>query len=228
MRSNESILSNWAVLIDDFNTSGQDFFEATQRNVEARDVPEVKFKRVLYRESGLLSSKREYLRMSRGNVVFDLSAAPYGTGFFFSWWLAESRTRFAWIYTLGFLSLFGLIGAIAWESIGNEDLGPIAIGIGAPLISFFIFGIAGKIGLLGPEQHVAQSPLLLGWLYRRVFSPDTYHSLDVAAAFQESIRRAVNDAVDEALKGGEKDVLSEAQKQFKSSLGVAQATVSKL
>jgi hypothetical protein len=50
----------------------------------------------------------------------------------------------------------------------------------------------------------------------------------VAAAFQESIRRAVNDAVDEALKGEEKNVLSDAQKQFKSSLGVAQAILSKL
>lgn len=222
MRSNESVLSNWAVLIDEFNTSGQEFFAAIERNVQAREVPEVSFTRVTFRESGLLSSKREYLRVRRGNLNFDVGAAPYGTGFFFSWWLVQSRTRFSWFYTLGYFVALGVL----WALLGKA-LGGFFGGIAALVVTTFLLGFIGKRGLIGPEEYIAQAPLI-GLVYRLLFNPDTYYSQDIAAAFQESIRRAVNDAVDEALKGGEKDVLSEAQKQFKSSLGVAQALLSSL
>lgn len=38
----------------------------------------------------MFSAKREYLRVRRKEHLFDVCAAPFGTGFFFSWWLGES------------------------------------------------------------------------------------------------------------------------------------------
>ena len=48
------------------------------------------FSRVTHSQSGIFSSRREYLRISREEYIFDICAAPFGTDFFVSWWLGES------------------------------------------------------------------------------------------------------------------------------------------
>ena len=44
--------------------------------------------------SRLASANRQYLRMHRGKHAFDICAAPFGNGFFVSWWLTEPPLRF--------------------------------------------------------------------------------------------------------------------------------------
>ena len=87
MKRDDAILSNWHVLIDNYSTSGLEFFERVEAAVKERQVPQVSFSRKDFRESGILSDKRTYLRLRRSNLAFDIGAAPYGTGYFFSWWL---------------------------------------------------------------------------------------------------------------------------------------------
>ncbi len=43
----------------------------------------------MWKEGGVLSAKREYLRIQRGNLAFDVCTAPHGSGYFFSWWMAR-------------------------------------------------------------------------------------------------------------------------------------------
>ena len=38
----------------------------------------------------IASAKREYLRMQRGKYAFDICAAPFGNGFFVSWWFTST------------------------------------------------------------------------------------------------------------------------------------------
>lgn len=201
----DNVVSHWAVLIDDFDTSGQKFFAAIERNVAGREIPEVKPSRVRFRQSGVLSDKREYLRLQRDNLIFDVGAAPYGTGFFFSWWLIRTGSRFPWAYPLGFFLVWLLITGMLDGFVGLV-LGPVAA-VGG------LIGI-GKSGLV-PEEHVAQAPIV-GWLYRRLVNPETYHSLDLVSMYQESIRRAVNEAVDESLKAAGRSVLTHEQRALTS------------
>jgi hypothetical protein len=42
---------------------------------------------------GPASAKREYLQVGREKLIFDICGAPFGTGFFVSWWLAEAKTN---------------------------------------------------------------------------------------------------------------------------------------
>jgi hypothetical protein len=67
----------------------------------------MKQSRITWKEGGLLSAKREYLRVRRKEFVFDVCAAPFGKGFFFSWWLGEIPSGF-----LQFISLIPFIGPI--------------------------------------------------------------------------------------------------------------------
>ena len=52
-------------------------------------MPGVSTSRITYGEGGLLSPRREYLRVSRDQTVFDICAAPYAKGFFISSWQGE-------------------------------------------------------------------------------------------------------------------------------------------
>ncbi|MBI5374185.1 MAG: hypothetical protein HZA77_02050 [Candidatus Schekmanbacteria bacterium] len=57
--------------------------------MKKREIPDCNYSRVNYREGGIFSSSREYLRIRRKEYVFDICGAPFGNSFFVSWWLGE-------------------------------------------------------------------------------------------------------------------------------------------
>ena len=195
MKPNEQVVSNWSTLVDDFDTSGQDLFRDIEARVQARKVPNVTVSRVEFKQSGLFSDRREYLRLQRDNLIFDVGAAPYGTGFFFSWWLVQKVPRFAWLYTVVFLVAAGVVTSMFDGGLYFRLMG-LLLGLVA---AFGLLALLSKGDSIIPESHIAQAPLI-GSLYVRLFNPTTYHSQDIVAMYQESIRRAVNEAVDHALK----------------------------
>ena len=96
-------LSHWYTLMENFQASPIEFYESVETAIQKRQVPNCALSRVDWREGGVLSAQREYLRVSRGRLVFDVCAAPFGTGFFISWWLASPQSA------LGPLALLLLI-----------------------------------------------------------------------------------------------------------------------
>lgn len=88
MPRQRDILSHWHVLLDDFKTSSQDFYGSLTQALKERQIPDLSVSRVNHSEGGLFSAKREYLRASLQDMDYDICAAPYGTGFFFSSWMA--------------------------------------------------------------------------------------------------------------------------------------------
>lgn len=223
-----NVLSNWHTLVDDFSTSGQDFYTAVEERVKARDVPGVTFKRIISPERGIGSARREYLRIRRKRVAFDLGAAPFGTGYFFSWWLVQLGPRFPMLWLLGFLLVvvflpLGFAGVLleilqdpSMRRIDFSSTVPYGIAAAVVILSIPVFGLLVGLlfgwladeGLFGPPEKVLQIPVA-GWLYRVFFNPNTYHALDTAMMFQESIRRSVNEALDETLTGQGLRALSE-------------------
>ena len=83
------VISNWYHLLENFQASPLEFYTGVEAALKKRQAPDVKVSRVDWREGGLLSAKREYLRIKRKSFIFDICGAPFGTGFFVSWWLGE-------------------------------------------------------------------------------------------------------------------------------------------
>lgn len=82
-------------MIEGLPVSSQGFYETLETALTAREVPNMRVGRIFWREGGLLSAKREYLEVRRAGEVFYVCAAPFGNGFFVSWWLGEFLGFFA-------------------------------------------------------------------------------------------------------------------------------------
>jgi len=141
--SSPVVISHWHHMLEGFQSSSVEFYRAVEEALRRRQVPEVRTSRVDWKEGGPLSARREYLRVRRKKLVFDICAAPFGPSFFVSWWLGELPPR--------------------------------------------ILALIASIPLLG----LAVIPF---------FRPRTYYEIDTALMFQEAVRLAVQEVVDEMSK----------------------------
>src|SRR6267142_224183 len=83
------VLDHWYSLVPGFTAATEDFYEAVEKELKERQIPSLQMRRVEFSEGGLISGRREYLRMTRERLVFDICAAPFGTAYFFSCRFAE-------------------------------------------------------------------------------------------------------------------------------------------
>jgi hypothetical protein len=196
MRSLETpVFAHWHKLVENFQTSPLEFYEAVEAAVRKREIPELSTSRVEYHESGALSALRIYSRIQRKKLAFDVCAAPFGNGFFFSSWLTEPKKSYrAWgcLTILVFLAFaYLLIQGMGWQGLYIAAV--LVLGALAILI------ISARGGWLASEDLILGIPYL-GPLYEHFFDPETYFKEDTRIMFQEMVHAAVLEAVDEMLQ----------------------------
>lgn len=98
------VFHHWVATVLGIHFSAQELYAKVETEVRARQWPGVQFMRVLHTEAGILSHKREYLRVVRQRQVFDLCAASFGKDYFFSVREAEIKAQL----TLATLIIFVL------------------------------------------------------------------------------------------------------------------------
>ncbi len=79
--------SRWNTLLDEFNFSTQEFYKLLGEELQNQGIKSIKTKQVSLKEGNALSSRRTYLRATWKDYQYDICAAPFGNGFFISWWL---------------------------------------------------------------------------------------------------------------------------------------------
>lgn len=99
-----SVISHWNHMVPDMQQSSDSFYTAVTNILQGQSLADTKVERVNLAEGGIFSSKREYLQVRRKDHVFHVCAAPFGSGFFISWWLGEIESGlFAWLSSLPFV-----------------------------------------------------------------------------------------------------------------------------
>lgn len=200
-----NVISHWYQLIENFQASSVEFYREFERAVQARSVPQIHATSVEHKEGGLASANRTYLRMHRGKHAFDICAAPFGTGFFVSWWLTEPPLRFGFLYLLavcfGLFIVTTLVWTMAWaigaalSGVGfGMVLGGASVLLGIPLLLWLV-GNALRHSAIPGERTVLAIPVI-GWIYEWIFAPSTFYSVDTALMFQEAVHQAVLEVVD--------------------------------
>src|ERR1035438_5343627 len=91
-RKQADVIDHWYSLVPGFNASTKEFYAAIEKELKERQVPGLEIFHVDFAQGGIMSNKREYLRMTRERLVFDVCAAPFGTAYFFSCRFAEIPT----------------------------------------------------------------------------------------------------------------------------------------
>ena len=100
-----NIFSNWNTMVQGLEVTPSEFYDALEDAIQAKNISNLKNTSVSWSEGGILSAQREYLRVRRKEIAFDICCAPFGNGSFFSWWLGEIPSGFlAFLYEIPFLA----------------------------------------------------------------------------------------------------------------------------
>jgi hypothetical protein len=212
LASNSNVISHWHHPIENFQTSTMEFYAAVEQALAPKQIPEYSTSRVDWKEGGVLSARREYLRVQRGKLAFDICAAPFGTGFFFSWWLAELPPTHALLYTVLIFIAGLLLFTIFIRAFGV--IGGFFFTIFAFPILLLLAGRFVREGRFGSEVEDAVLAIpLFGPLYERLFKPVTYYKMDTAIMFQSMVHAAVLDVIDPLLQAKGVRALSELERK---------------
>lgn len=189
------VIRHWYSLVPDFNTSTRDFYAEIEKELAARKVPGLDVSRVDFAEGGALSVKREYLRMTRERLVFDICAAPFGTSFFFSCRYAEIPSVIKlWQLLVLFIGSYITV-ALVWRVVGFW-MGSLLL-IAALAFMVYLLRNAVAMGLRDLDATLVKSPVF-GPVYERFFRKETY--------YREDTRLMYCDLVDGVVKAHVEDV----------------------
>lgn len=186
------VQEHWYVPLLDFRISTQEFYEAVEAELKERKVPDLEISKITFSEGGLLSAHREYLRLRRERLVFDICSAPFGTSWFFS--LRGSvirRTLRLW----EFAAIVGALGSLFllyWWNFGFF-VGNIAIAASVFAVCIFMYFAKHSPGL---DDALMQVPIV-GALYEIFFRRETYFREDTRLMYLEIVARVVKHQMEE-------------------------------
>ena len=204
------IKSYWCKLFEGLQVSPMDFYSRVEQAIQLREVPGLEISRVERSEGGLLSAKREYLRLTRERLFFEVCAAPFGTGFFVSSRFGEVRLRVdplaAVLLLIGLLVLtYVLVKAIGFFWAVTV----MFVSVGAAV---WFMRIAVSRGLEDVDATLMKTPVI-GPLYERFFRKVTYYRIDIMGMYQQAVHNAVTQSMDEISKEKGIPPLSESERK---------------
>lgn len=105
------IISHWCHLFEGVSQSPQVFYRELASAIERRVISHIRMNMVEFPEGGWFSDHRLYLQVWRKNLVFEICAAPFGSGFFVSWWLRQPEGCLVYLFAVP------IIGRLAWLAV---------------------------------------------------------------------------------------------------------------
>lgn len=84
------LLSQWQQVIGNPGVTPLEFYQLVVDAITRRALLDILISTAARREGGVFSPRRVYLRVRRGKLIFDISAAPFGNSIAVSWWLFEA------------------------------------------------------------------------------------------------------------------------------------------
>lgn len=172
------------------------FYKSVEEALKERNVPGLDVSRVEFAEGGLLSAKREYLRLTRERQIFDICAAPFGTGFFFSSRHVELPLAVGLAEILILLASGGMAWALLRQWLGVFEamlalLALLAVGI-------WILRNALALGLRDLDAALLRAPAL-GPVYEKFFRKETYYREDTRLMYLLTIPAVVKEKAEEVV-----------------------------
>jgi len=185
--------SQWSVLVSDFDTSTNAFYDLIRKAIEEKRVPDVEISEIEFREGGLLSARRRYLRLRREYHVFDICSAPYGTSWFFSCRFGEYPMSLRyWEVAVILAVAFALLSVHA--AVFGWLWGSFVFALNAASFLFSLNSLVAT-GLYRLDAVIMRIPVL-GAFYEVFLRGDTYHRGDTRTMYFCTVDRIIRNAVE--------------------------------
>lgn len=186
------VQEHWYVPLLDFRISTQEFYDAIEKELAERKVPDLEISRIEFAEGGLLSAQRQYLRLRRERLVFDICSAPFGTSWFFSL-RGSVIPRILRLWELAIILLaIGSLFLLYWSTFGLF-LGTITIAASA--LGLFVFLCIAR-HWRGVDDALMQLPIV-GAVYEIFFRRETYYREDTRLMYLDVVGRIVKHQMEE-------------------------------
>ena len=194
------ILDSWIVFADSFSLSPQEFYAAIEKEMNARKIPSMEISREEFNEGGLLSDKRIYLRLVRERLALYTCAAPFGTGYFFSFRAIYVPALVRLWHILALFLLFGVFGGLLVKLLGFTFA----------MVAFvtFLFAVAAVFrnataAGVGDLDTVLLKIPIVSTFYENWFREDTFYRVDTRSLYSQTLPEIVRKLADEitAAKG---------------------------
>jgi len=180
----EEVIEHWYAPVDNFQFVTADFYQRIEKELIARKVPGLEISRVEWSEGGLLSDKREYLRLKRERLVFDICAAPFGTSYFFSFRFVELplgiKPLELIIFLAGIAIIFGILAKLFGTAWGVLALLAILAG------GIYVLRNSSALGLQTLDGALMKFPVI-GPLYEVFLRKDTYYRQDTRLMYLTTV-----------------------------------------
>jgi hypothetical protein len=189
------VFTHFGSVLPGIQFSAQEFYANLENEIRTRQWPGVEFLRVLHSEAGLLSHKREYLRVVRQRQVFDVCAAHFGTDYFFTLREAEITAQLTLATFFIFLLALSILLALFVSTFG-PIFGLINFG-GLLVIGIFLLFNVLRMGLTRLDGLLMRTPVI-GPIYETWFRRSTtYFQHDTRMVFLKLMDDLVKEHVDE-------------------------------
>ena len=213
------VISHWCHLIEGLQASPLDFYKCLEGAVDNRKVPGLARSHIIMPEGGFLSAKREYLRLTREKLLFDVCAAPFGTGFFVSCRLVDRE--FPWhllilaIFVAGGFLLFLFLLMIAVTN-GFMKMLAVATVVSVPVVVIVAGSWLAWWLLRGVFKDIDAYLLMFpafGRTYERWTRRNTYYRIDLICAFHAAVQAALMEVIDKHTEAQKLAPLSEWERK---------------
>lgn len=190
----EEVLKHWYSSVDNFQFASTDFYQRIEQELEARKVPGLNMSRIELSEGGLLSDKREYLRLKRERLVFDICAAPFGTSYFFSFRTVELPLGIKPTEMVVFLG--GIVGVFAFLIYLLGALYGIIVWFVLMGAAIWVMRNSLTLGLKDLDTSLMKTRVL-GPVYELFFRKETYHREDTRLMYVTTVNSITEKLVEE-------------------------------
>jgi hypothetical protein len=183
---------HWYVPLLDFRTSTQDFYAAIEKELAERKVPDLEISRIEFAEGGILSAQRQYLRLRRERLIFDICSAPFGTSWFFSLRGAVAQRKLT-LFDVGIVAAtIACLFLLYWFTFGLL-IGSLVIGASVIAVCAFLVFAQRWQNL---DDALMELPVV-GVIYEVFFRRETYYREDTRLMYLEMVQRIVRHHVEE-------------------------------
>jgi len=218
------VFDQWHSFVENYEISCDEFYKKVEKELEARKIPGLYVSRATWAEGGALSANREYLRLTREKWAFDICAAPFGTGYFFSYRFTEAPVRIniiaLFLFFFVLVETYKLITAGALQTLTSFSGMLLIICLGVSLSWFF--GNVGEFKTSNFDMALLRLPII-GRLYDRFLRKETYYREDTRLMYLATVPAVVKKLVEEVTvsKGVTRPTTQTAKPMLAELAGVA-------